>query len=306
MGDILSSVPIIRYISNIYGYKVQVFTYMPDVFKNYPYIIPYYIDEYHKFENDFKIVSTFDIERSIHTKTDIRQIHAMSLGIQLLPDDLHVDFYPDDYIHIEELPDNYVVFHTSKTWPSRTWNNSLWQELCDRLISVGIKVVTIGKDTGKEVGTYKTEKSTIKIDSAVDLTNILSISQVWHVINKSNILVTMDSGILHLGGTTDTHIVQLGSSINPKYRTPYRQGSQSYKISYMIGKCALFCASDLGYAIKFNGDHRKIPPVPFCLKKPDTIGNMDDTSNNTYECHPSVDSVYNEIIRLYKYYNFKM
>ena len=54
----------------------------------------------------------------------------------------------------------------------------------------------------------------------LDLTNKLNISQCWHVINKSKYFITMDSGLLHLAGTTDTEIIQLGSSINNKLRAP--------------------------------------------------------------------------------------
>jgi hypothetical protein len=46
-----------------------------------------------------------------------------------------------------------------------------------------------------------------------DYTNKTSLSQAWNILNKSTCVVTMDSGILHLAGTTDTHILQLGSSI---------------------------------------------------------------------------------------------
>lgn len=304
IGDILSAVPSIRYISKLYGYKILVFTHSPDIFKNYPYIIPYHIDRYKDYENEYDIVSTFRVDNFIHSKMDIRQIHAVSLGFELSPEELVVDFYPDDYINIDGLPDSYITLHVSSTWPSRTWEVGMWQRLVDDLGDRDINVVLIGKDTGAEVGTFKISKMVHKIKGGIDLTNKLTISQVWHVIDKSNVLVTMDSGILHLGGTTDTHIVQLGSSINPKYRTPYRNGSQSYKMSYIMGKCGLFCASNLKYSMMYNNTHHKMPPVSFCLEKPDTIGNNHNFSNEVYECHPTSDQVLKEILRLYKYYNF--
>ena len=56
-----------------------------------------------------------------------------------------------------------------------------------------------------EIGFYDIDKKTINlnINLGLDLTNQLSLSQCWGVINKSNCLITMDSGLLHSIGTTD-------------------------------------------------------------------------------------------------------
>ena len=53
--------------------------------------------------------------------------------------------------------------------------------------------------------------------------NQTSISETWHLINDAEAVITMDSGILHLAGTTETPIVELGSPINPEFRRPYRK-----------------------------------------------------------------------------------
>ena len=90
----------------------------------------------------------------------------------------------------------------------------------------------------------------------------------------------MDSGLLHLAGTTDTHIIQLGSSIDHRLRAPYRKGFQEYKYDYVGGSCDISCASDIKYGIKEWGTIQGVPPLIRCLEdKP------------TFECHPSVDQV---------------
>jgi len=65
------------------------------------------------------------------------------------------------------------------------------------------------------------------------------------------------SGLLHLAGTTDAEIVQLGSSINPEFRSPFRRGSQQYKYHYVVGGCGLNCASDMKYGVE-SGDQYKV------------------------------------------------
>jgi len=305
IGDILSSIPSIKYLHNVYGYNIPVFTYNVDLFKNFPYIDVYPFSEHVKYKEEYEMISTFQIGTNVHTRTDIRQLHARGLKIELLPSEMSIEYFPNEYTDIPDLPDNYVVIHPSKTWPSRTWNPYRWQDLVDKINDMGVEVVIIGKDSS-EVGTYNTEKPVfdLKINKGINLTNKLNIDQTYHVLDNANMVITMDSGILHLAGCTDTYILQLGSSINPKFRTPYRKGSQRYKCSYVLGECDLFCASNSKYSVIFNGRYDVMPPVPFCLERTETIGNKDNLDINIYKCHPSVDKVFKEVIHLYDYYNF--
>ena len=297
IGDILSSVPIIKYLYNVYKYKIPVFTSKTFILNNYPYIEIHPFIEHEKYQNEYNIISTFNVDQLMHTRIDIRQLHAHSLGIQLLPSELNIEFYPDEYIEIPNLPDEYIVLHPSMNWPSRTWNPYRWQKLILELNKLNINIVLIGKDSS-EIGTYNTQKPVFKLKlnkGGLDLTNKLDLHQTWHILNKSKLIITMDSGILHLAGTTDTHIIQLGSSINPKFRAPYRKNNQGYKYSYILGTCDKFCASDSKYSFKYLNTHNKLPPVPFCLENHETFGDKHNLNMNIYKCHPSVNNVINEV-----------
>ena len=135
------------------------------------------------------------------------------------------------------------------------------------------------------------------------MVNKLDIHQTWHVLNKSSMIITMDSGILHLAGTTDTYIIQLGSSIDPRFRAPYRNATQDYKYSYILGTCNKFCSSDMKYNIIHNNNHTIMSPVAFCLENSTTIGQDVDPDKNIYKCHPTVDQVINEVIKKYNFSN---
>ena len=91
----------------------------------------------------------------------------------------------------------------------------------------------------------------------------------------------MDSGLLHLAGTTDCEILHLGSSIDPELRSPYRNGSQEYKYNYVRGGCGLHCASDMKYGVREWGSIHGIPSLVGCLER-----------KEKFECHPSVLQVY--------------
>jgi hypothetical protein len=118
--------------------------------------------------------------------------------------------------------------------------------------------------------------------------NKTSVSQAWHVINKSSAFVTMDSGLLHLAGTSEAEIIQLGSSINPLWRTPYRHGTQDYKYHYVLGSCDIFCGSRMKYGVEEWGSIQGVAPLIRCLE-----------NKPTFECHPSVDKVLNKVLEVY-------
>jgi len=297
IGDTLCAIPTIKYLNRVYKKNIHVFTHQPDLLKNYPYIT--LTDNYNTEEGDL-LIETFKIKDFLHPRTDIRQLHALSAGFQLLPEEMEIQFYPNTYKPIENLPEKYVVIHPTKTWPSRTWEKQRWQDLINRLNDNGIPVVAVGKDAS-ESGFYQIGKPVfdIKIKNGLNLINKIDIHQTWHVLNKSYITIAMDSGILHLAGTTDTHIIHLGSSINPKLRAPYRNGTQNYKYSYILGQCKLFCASDLIYSLAEHGTYRSTPPIAFCLERPETIGKDVDPDPNIYKCHPTVERVYNEVIKIH-------
>jgi hypothetical protein len=299
VGDTLCSIPTIRHLSKVYNKNIHVFTYQPELLKNYPYIT--LSDNYNIEEGDM-LIESFMVNKLVHTRTDIRQLHAINSGFQLYPDEMQIDFYPDEYQKIENLPDRYVVLHPVKSWSSRSWEKKRWQDLINKLNDLNIPVVLIGKDSS-EVGTYLIQKPVYELDIklGLNLINKIDIHQTWHILNKAEIIVTMDSGILHLAGTTDTHIIQLGSSIDPRFRAPYRYGTQSYKYSYVLGECGLFCASDMKYNIRHNGNHNIMPPVAFCLERPESIGQDVEPDPNIYKCHPTIEQVFNEVIKNYKF-----
>lgn len=297
VGDTIASTPVLRKLYNSYSRKIDIVTFHPEIFAKNKYVNRIFSYEKfnlnnHVYKQKFEsflgiggIKNNLGVEKK-HNTIDIRQFHAIDLGFMLHENEMEYDYSPDNYINIQNLPQNYVCIHASNTWPSRTYSDDKFQELINLLNDDGIPVVLVGKNAieyGFHVVDKKTKKLNIKI--GLDLTNKLSLSQCWHVINKSNYFITMDSGLLHLAGTTDTNIIQLGSSINNKLRAPYRNGSQDYKYKYISGSCNIFCASDVKYGVKEWGTIQGIPPLINCLE-----------NKSSFECHPSPKDIFNYIV----------
>lgn len=299
IGDTLCSTPVLRKLYDSYNSKIIVVTDFPELFKNNPLVERVYQSS--SINRDF-INSNFISHNSFyengqknnkgiefkHNRIDIRQYHAIKLGFMLTKDEMELDYIPDTFEPINKLPEKYVLIHPVQNWPSRTWDAVKWMELTKRLNEQNISVVSIGKESS-EVGFFNVKKPifNFEIKNGINLMNKTTLSQSWHLIDKSMCFITMDSGLLHLAGTTDSNILQLGSSINKEFRAPYRNGSQDYKYHYVGGGCSLFCGSDMKYGVKEWGDIQGVPPLINCLE-----------NKPTFECHPSVDQVFNKILEI--------
>jgi FkbM family methyltransferase len=299
IGDTLCATPTLRKLCHIYNSRFDVATYVPEIFHDNPLvldIIDLNKNSENEFERKYNVFKTFHNmgkrnKEGIELKgaiTDIRQIHAIDLGFTLLPEEMYCEFHPNlfsGFMNDIHLPQEYICIHPVQTWPSRSWSKDNWLKIVEALNELGIAVVSIGKDSS-ETGFFNIDKPAFHIEhkNNIDLINKLSLSQAWHTISRAKLFITMDSGLLHLAGTTDTHIIMLGSSIHPKFRMPYRNDTQDYKMSYVKGPCDIFCASNMKYSLKEWGSIQSVPPLIGCLE-----------NKSTFECHPSVLSVINEV-----------
>lgn len=300
LGDLICATPTISKLRHAYGSPITVLSPMPELFKMNPDVEASYKSssvDYDYFKENYLMHNSFynvgkKNERGIeykHNRIDIRQFHAIHLGFMLRQGELQCFYRPTGVPKPEHAVDGrYVVIHPVSTWPTRTWPAVNWMLLTSRLNEMGLKVVSLGKDSS-EKGFFNVEKPVFNFDvpQGLNLMNKTTISDCWHIIKKSVCFVSMDSGLLHLAGTTDANIVHLGSSLAPEFRMPYREGSQNYKYAYVRGACGLECGSDMKHGVKEWGNIQGIPPLIKCLE-----------NKPTFECHPPVDAVIEAITKL--------
>jgi ADP-heptose:LPS heptosyltransferase len=297
LGDLICATPTIRKLSRAYEQKITVVSPMPELFKKNPYVqnsykstsIDWdYFNEHYIVHNSFYLVGKKD-ERGVETKhntIDIRQYHAIRLGFMLDSTELYCEYAPTEQNRFD-IPQKYILIHPVQTWPNRTWAAENWMEIVKRLNDDGIYVISVGKDSS-ETGFFNVDKPVFNFDipHGMNLMNQTSISDCYHLINNASCFITMDSGLLHLAGTTNIPIIHLGSSLNPNYRAPYRTVyGQYHKSKYVAGTCALQCCSDMKYGVKEWGSVQGVQPLIGCLENKDK-----------FYCHPEVDQVYEEAI----------
>jgi ADP-heptose:LPS heptosyltransferase len=300
LGDLICATPTIKKLSESYGQKITILSQMPELFKMNPYVEKSYkaasIDKdyfaiHYIIHSSFYLVGKKD-ERGIemkHNTMDIRQFHAIHLGFMLKKNEMDCFYLPTEEEDIAQYglgsksssgTKRYIVIHPVNSWPNRTWSEENWLKLSEKLVKLGYDVVAIGKDSS-ETGFFNVQKPVHNMDNnIINLMNKTSISQTWHLINNAAAVITMDSGILHLAGTTNTWIFELGSAIDPEFRTPYRKGMAEYKHYYITGECTLHCCSNMKYALEYWPTIDSVQPLIGCLEK-----------KETFECHPSVERV---------------
>lgn len=297
LGDLICATPTIKKLRHSYGAPITIVSKMPEIFKQNPDVEQSFKKssvDWEYFQRNYIIHNSFynvgkKNERGIeykHNVIDIRQFHAINLGFMLLQSELECFYRPSDVCRVDIPETPYFVIHPVQNWGTRSWSEANWVALTKWINKAGYRVVAIGKDSS-ETGFFNVNKPTYEMKDAdvVNYMNQTSISDAWHLIYHAEGIVTMDSGLLHLAGTTQTHIYHLGSSINNEFRKPYRIGLEK-KYSYILGSCPLFCGSDMKYGVKEWGDIQGVPPLIKCLE---------GYSQTEFACHPDWQKVSNII-----------
>jgi len=306
IGDILSATPALKKVIKAYpdDTKFNIFTYHSYIFKHHPILNSFSCEEYSEngYDEVFKLFSRVEgmlpenpNSHIKHNQFDIRQVTAAEFGFTLLPEEMTCEYFPGKFDKTKfELPEKYIVMHCAQTWPSRTWPTDRWQKLISRIEGEkNIPIVLVGKKIETDRTTDPTKiPFDLDLNLGVDLISKTTFDETWHIINNSMAVITNDSGILHIAGTTDVEIFYIGGSINPKLRMPYRKGVQEYKTNLIGGECDIFCASDPKYSILEHGHFHSVPPVMKCLKSYEKHGNKDP---KVFECHPSAEKVFDVV-----------
>ncbi len=108
-----------------------------------------------------------------------------------------------------------IGINFGRTWPVRMWGAAQWQELVDR-IHGEYDAVILQFGLTHEDGTDEFDKLT-GVQSVV---NRLESDELVALIAGCDLLVSIDSGPVHLAGAVGTPVVGLFGAVNPRYRLP--------------------------------------------------------------------------------------
>jgi len=281
LGDVMWFLPTIKKLSLSLNQKLDVVTRYPQVFINNPYV------------NQIFDFSTFDMQSQIGNQyffrpfsnvdgmfwftINNRQSIANNCRISLLPHEENIEFYPQGAAP-EYLPHKYIYLNASIRGVDRDFGQASWQRLADILNENNIPIVLEGPTNGTH---------NLNIKNGLNLigkTN--SLSETWHVINRSTAFVSFDTGIYVFAGSTQTQIFLINSYFEDRWHRPCRQSSYDYKFSVIKGDCEEKCMSNLKYYKTDYGLYQ------FAVQNcPLQIG---------FKCIPSIEKVAKNIIDYWK------
>jgi ADP-heptose:LPS heptosyltransferase len=305
VGDLMMMTPLMKKLHSIFKQRVTIcipfmhsehnkltVEYFKEfIYKNpdfnflsfWTYENPAFDDPQHKYE----IYNIFDADWNAYYYMDLKQQCASKCGITLKDEELDTIYIADEYKEIENLPKNYVCINPAIRGPERAWEKEKWQQLVNILNDAGIPVVSIGRDSGEETKHYYNIDIKLGLDLAGNPCQN-NLSQTWHLINKSSVFVSFDTGTYLFAGSTDAHIIFLGWCSDPWYHQPYRKGSKYYKFSTVRGNCKEYCLSDPKWDVLEHNSLKIRHIAPYC------------ELNINFACKPSVEQVVKEITKIFE------
>lgn len=252
MGDVIAAAPVVKYmIDNFYttpdSYRVVAkqafrpfFPFVPDsnfhdyddkVARNWNIPDNFSIGAVNK-KKDSRLVR--NTPKSIH----LSQYASLTFADRLIPLD-QLNYVPINYVDVSHFGVDFtkaVILITSYRDLTRSWKPQEILKVAEWVKSVGLIPVFVGK-TDMDLQLEKTSlipKTSLPDDVSeygVDLRNKTSIVELTSIMNLSQAVCGIDSGPIHMAGTTSVPIICGYTSVAAEYRVPTRVNGKTYTIT---------------------------------------------------------------------------
>jgi SAM-dependent methyltransferase len=250
MGDVIAAAPVVKYMIDTYYTEPDSYLVVAkEMFRSIFWFVP--DSNYHNFEdkaNDWGIPKGWAIgvlnqkkeQGTGITRNTPKAIHLSQFAAMKICDKL-LDFDKLNYVPLPEVDishfntdfSNAVIIVSSYRDETRMWKSEYILEVAEWLKERGYLPVFIGK-TDMNMDTHLIPKTSLPLDVSeygLDLRNKTSIPELASIMAKSKAVIGLDSGPIHLAGTTCTPIVCGYTSVDPKYRIPIRSKGNTYTVS---------------------------------------------------------------------------
>lgn len=249
MGDVIAAVPVIKHmVENYYttpeSYRVIAKQYFRPLFPFVP--DSNFVDFDNKASPNWGLPTEF-IHGLLNKKREVgitrNTPKHMKLGVfasvvladRVLPES-ELNYVPLDQVDVSHLGDfsKSVVLVTTYRDVTRMWRPDYILIVAKWLQSRGYQPVFVGKTDDKTGRESVVPKDSLPSDVSaygLDLRNKTSIAELASVMGQSLAVCGLDSGPIHLAGTTDTPIVCGYTSVSPEHRIPIRRAGKTYAIA---------------------------------------------------------------------------
>lgn len=249
LGDVVACAPVVKYM--VENYYTQPDSYAVVAKKHFRPLFPFVPDEnFRDFDEKgncwglgqgFTMALLNKKSDGIIIRNTPKHMHLSEFGSVMLADRLipreHLNYVPLDPVDVSKYNVDFsksVILITSYRDKTRMWHADEILKVAEWVKSKGYIPVFVGKTdmdtTAKESVRPKTALPDDVSEYGVDLRNQTSISELASIMSQAIAVCGMDSGPIHLAGTTKTTIICGYTSVSPEYRIPIRTTGKTYSI----------------------------------------------------------------------------
>jgi predicted SAM-dependent methyltransferase len=245
MGDVIAAAPVVKYmIENYYSQDGDSDRYMvvgKEMFRPIFWFVP--DENWHNFEDkennwgipdgwilgclNQKVEKGMRIARNTPKSMHLSQFAAFKVVDRALPEEnlCYIPLPEVDISHFEFDVTNAVIIVSSYRDTTRLWKAAFVLHIAAWLKMQNFVPVFIGK-TDMNLDTHLIPKTSLPADLSaigIDLRNKTTIPELATLMKYSAAVIGLDSGPIHLAGTTSVPIVCGYTSVAPEHRIPIRK-----------------------------------------------------------------------------------
>lgn len=271
LGDLIASLPILKFIIDNYSKNHKFHFWVPDYSKELvKYCFPnekiYKLSEKEKFNDRLPTFYT-----AVEVPTFLRQ-HLTDYASLLLcdtllkpeeknyikPDVSNHNLSPEVQELVRDVDLNKVIFITSMyTSEVRTFRASAINKIVKYIIKKGFIPIFIGKENTthfeKQSNFIKGKTEDVDFTKGINLINKTTILDLLYLFNRGKMILGLDNGLLHLACMTDIFVIGGFTTVLPEHRLPYRHNILGWNYASVTPHVSLecrFCQSNWPYEVK--------------------------------------------------------
>lgn len=245
MGDVIALAPSIKWATeNVYTDPKDYVVVAKKIFRPFfPFVPDSSWRNFEDSENNWGVPSNFAFTTLNQKKDSIirntpKHMHLSQFGsIRMLDRVLtneNLNYVPLNPVDITSfnLPEKYVVFVSSYRDDTRAWHAEFLLETARYVKNKGYTPIFIGK-TDTDIAPHLVSKTSLpeKLEFGIDLRNKTTMQELASIMGGARAVCGLDSGPIHLAGTTKTAIVCGYTSVSAELRIPIRKEGQTYSIT---------------------------------------------------------------------------
>lgn len=258
LGDILCMTPMVEAAIGLLGKNLDVWTWQDEIFRDHPRVKarppePEALDVYLRAGHLLFVAPTGTVQEAFESHA----VEGYAAGIiDLLPHEKQIVLYSagperasiQNRLAALPMGRKRVLIHPSANHPIRTYPQERWTEIAKNLVK-DFAVINIGKDIQYNWLAKQPFELQVNDPNFCDWRNRLSLHELYELIRASDLVVTFDSGVLHVASATQTPVVAIFSDMDPAFRMGFdSQGNLGSRTTLVSAPCPFqFCTSRFGY-----------------------------------------------------------